>query len=357
VSPPPIRVGYAGIDHHHAGPYLESLDRLPVEVVRACPAEGGDPASPEALDDVPIHGGVDAVLEAGDVDLLWVTLPNATTPAVIESAVAAGVDVFTEKPAARTAADLEPAVERVRASDVRVGVSYPWRGHPAVRELRSLIDDGVLGTVRGFEARFLASRIAHRDADHYLYDAAASRGGVLQWLGVHWLDLLPWLLDDRIAAVTAQVGAPGGDVDADVEGDAALTIETRSGAVGTLRAGYALRAGRYDTRLAAEGDAGRFEWDPVGDRFGFDGETTLTVESDRWPATPRRERTYDYEPGPGYGGAWGTDYLGEFVAAFRDDRPVPVDAGDALRALRVVDAAYAAAEDGRRVTVDAPGPD
>jgi predicted dehydrogenase len=348
-----LTVAYAGLDHHHAGPYAESLAQLPAEVVCACPSTEaeGERSIPDAFGDVPVYDDPDTVLgAAGDVDLLWITLPNRDTPAVIDAAVDAGIDVFTEKPAARTAADLAPVAERVRASDVRVGVSYLWRGHPAVRDLRSRAETGFLSPVRGFEARFLASRVEHRDGSHYLFDPAASRGGILQWLAVHWIDLLPWLLDDPVVAVT---GSDAGGAAVDVEDAVTLTLETESGAVGSLHAGYYLREGRYDTYLAVHGDGGRFTWDPVSGGFGFDGETTVELESGRWAGVPRRQVTYEYDRGSGYGSAWGTAYLGEFLRAFDRDEPVPVDLDDALDVLEVLDAAYAAVEEGRRVPVGA----
>lgn len=346
------RVGYIGLDHHHCPPYLESLAELPVTVSHACePNPTFDPSGIDALDDdVPIYDDVDDVL-AADVDAVWVTLSNRDTPDVIERAAERGIDVYTEKPAARTAADLEPVADAVEASESTVMVSYAWRGHPVAAELGERAQSGFFGDVRSFHARFVASSLDARDPDHYLYDAAASRGGILQWLGIHWVDLLSWILDDPIVRVNAALQY---DTEAvDVEDGATLQLETASGALGTLDCGYYLRAGQYDTQINLYGTDGECGWDPMGREFGFEGSTELELDSraEDWTGSPHRTLTYDYDPSPGYGGAWGTAFIESFFEARRGETDVPVDLQDALYVLRVLDAAYESADRGGWVTV------
>jgi predicted dehydrogenase len=346
-------IGYIGLDHHHRAPYLDSIEQLDVELTAAADRH----ATPESLGvdrlvGLPFYRDPVELLDDADVDLVWVTLSNRETPAIVEAAVERGIDVFTEKPAARTAAELEPAVERARQSDATVGVSYTWRAHPISRQLRELATEGFFGDVRGFDLRFVASRLAARDTDHYLFDREASRGGIVQWLGVHWIDLLPWLLGDPIARVNATVtaGTPG----VDVEDGAALQLETESGAVGSHTCGYYLREGRYDTQISVYGEDGRGSWDPMGETFGFEDETVLELDSVRkdWVSTPHRRIGHEYQPTPGYGGRWGLEFFERFLAARRGEATVPADLDDALEVLRVLDAVYESAETGDWVTVE-----
>jgi predicted dehydrogenase len=347
-------IGYVGLNHHHAEPYLASIAELPATLTAACEPDAEFPADDvNGLGDVPLYADPEALLDDEEPDVLWVTLSNRDTPAVIEAAVERGVDVYTEKPAARTAADLEPVVDAVDESDATVCVSYTWRGHPASRELRSRAEAGFFGDVRSVGARFLASQLAYRDADHFLFDREASRGGIVQWLGIHWLDLLPWMLGDAIERVNASLshGTPG----VDVEDGAVLQLEFASGAVGSLECGYYLREGRYETELSITGMDGRASWDPMGDYFGFDDETTVEVEStsEEYASTPRRYLTYDYEPTPGYGGGYGLDFMEQFLEArVSEDVDVPADLDDALAVLRVLDAVYESADSGTWTDVD-----
>ncbi|WP_435361700.1 Gfo/Idh/MocA family protein [Haloarchaeobius sp. DFWS5] len=339
------RIGYVGLDHHHRAPYLESIAQLDCDVV-ACADPYG--ATPEALGidtlaDVPYYEATSELLDDTDIDLLWVTAANRETPALVRAAVERGVDVFTEKPAARTAADLEPLADRIRASDATVGLSYTWRGHPISKQLKELAAEGFYGDVRGFDMRFVASALDHRDTDHYLFDADASRGGIVQWLGVHWIDLLQWILDEPVVRVNAMTTHGTGSVD--VEDGATIQLETESGAIGTHTCSYFLREGRYDTTLNVYGSDGRSRWDPMGSTFGFDEETTVELDSsaDDWTATPHRQVTHEYTPVPGYGGGWGLSFFEQFLAARDGDAPNPADIADAIRVLRVLDAVYESA--------------
>ena len=348
-----VRVGYAGLDHHHRAPYLRTLADLPVEVTCACePDPTFDVGSVADLGGVPVYGSVEELLDRESVDVLWVTLSNRDTPDAIVAAVERGVDVYTEKPAARTDADLERVAAAAERSGATVGVSYAWRGHPVSRELRERANEGFFGGVRSFEARFLASKLRFRDTDHYLFDRAASRGGILQWLGIHWIDLVPWILDDPVVEVAADTDSDHPGVD--VEDSATLQVRTASGALGTFRCGYHLNEGRYDTYVGINGADAGSRWDPMGREFGFEGETTLELErtDDRWVSTPHRTLTYEYDGAPGYGGQWGREFARQFLDA-RESPGVSVPAGldDARRVLRVLDAAYEAAESDRWVRV------
>lgn len=348
-------VGYVGLDHHHCEPYLQSLDALPVEVTCACEPDPEFPVESVAeLGEVPVYTDVEDLLDDAAVDVLWITLSNRDAPSVIRTALERDVDVYTEKPVARTAAELEPILAEDAASDATVGVSYTWRGHPISEDLKELAERGFFGDVRAWEARFVASKLAARNADHYLFEKAASRGGIVQWLGVHWLDLVPWLLDDPVTRVSATMESrtPG----VDVEDGATVQLETESGARGTLQCGFYLDEGRYDTMVNVYGTGGASRWDPMGETFGFDGETNLELSStdERWGGTPRRTITHEYRPKSGYGGQWGLEFMRQFLSAREEPNvDVPADLDDAYRVLEVLDAIYESARTRQWVPVGA----
>jgi len=349
-----ISIGYVGLDHHHRAPYLDSIAQLDECEVVATADIYGDTAKTvgaDSLVSLPHYDSTASLLANEEIDVAWVTLANKDTPAAIEAALDVGVDVYTEKPGARTAADLEPIADRIRAADeMTVCFSYTWRAHPIAREIRTRAGADFFGDIRGFDLRFIASQLSTRATDHYLFDWDASRGGIVQWLGVHWIDLLPWLLDDSIARINASM--IHSDDAVDVEDGATLQIELdESGALGTHTMGYYLREGRYDTEIKIYGREGRCTWDPMGETFGFDGETTLRLDSNNWPATPVREATYEYESAPGYGGKWGRSFFEQFLAARNGESEVPADINDALCVLRVLDAAYESSTEGGWVSV------
>lgn len=338
-----VKVGYIGLDHHHRDPYLQTISRLDADVVASADPEGKRPGElgVDSLEDKPWYESVDALIDNEDFDVIWVTLSNSQTPAVLEKGVDAGLDIVTEKPGARRAHELEAVRDSITGSSATVTFAYTWREHPISKELRRRATNGLFDSLRGFDAQFFASGVESRRTDHYLFDADESRGGILQWLGVHWIDLLPWLVDEEIVRVNATMSTPE---TVEVEDVAILQVELSSGAVGTIRTGYLLSEGRYNTSIDIYGDMGRAYWDPMGETFGFDGETTVTLESEEWPSTPRRQLTYEYQPAPGYGGRWGQSFFEQFLEARVGNAANPAPVEDAITVLSVLDAAYKSAE-------------
>lgn len=349
------QIGYVGLDHHHRDPYLETIAQLDAQIVATADPTGVRPQDigADALTDHPWYADVSVMLDNEDIDLLWVTLPNDATPSVIHKALDADVDVLTEKPSARTATELAPIIERLDSSDATIGVSYAWRGHPIANELRNRATTGFFGQIQSFALRFIAASLTSRPTDHYLYDRASSRGGIVQWLGVHFLDLLPWVLDDPIVRVNATTTTTAS---VDVEDGATIQLELESGAIGSFTTGYYLRDGRYDTRFDIFGTKSDSAWDPMGATFGFDGETSVELSSDDWVSTPHRRIVHEYTPADGYGGHWGLEFFETFLAACDGKGTAPADVTDALQVLRVLDAVYESATAEQWVTVETDPP-
>lgn len=365
-----VKVGYIGVEHHHRDPYFAVASTLDVDIVAVCePGREIDVESIGAMDDRPdeittegqevsaLVGGAttyaspNRLLAEADVDVVWITYRNDETPSIVESAVENGVHVISEKPIARTAADLTPIAQMAREAGVTVSPTTFYRKNPIVMDLRERVTEGFFGDVMTVDGRFNASQLSYRDTDHYLYDRATSRGGALQWIGPHWVDLMPWILDDPIARVNAQFH----DADScDVDAGAVLQFETEGGTLGTYHTGYYLDERGKDTHLGVYGTDAQARTPVHHDSLQHEPTVPLELTSGQsgWSGAPRRtieyEFTYDQFP------AWG-DYVRDYFAAYFDgyetgDVPATVD--DAVQLLRVLDAAYDSAERDGWATVD-----
>src|SRR4030095_17207113 len=71
----------------------------------------------------------------------------------VERTAAAGKHVFMEKPFTLDRASAARALDAVARAGVVLGVAYPRRFHPAMRELKARIDDGRLGPLAHFYSR------------------------------------------------------------------------------------------------------------------------------------------------------------------------------------------------------------
>ena len=363
-------IGYIGIDHHHRDPYFAVASELDATVTAVCePGRRVDVENIAAMDDRPDEitterqGVADLVsgatvyedphrLVADDtVDVAWITYRSDETPAIIESAVDHGVHVISEKPIARTAADLEPIAERANEAGVTVSPTMYYRRNPVAMKLRDLVRTGFFGDVWTVDGRFNASQLSYRNTDHYIYDEETSRGGALQWIGPHWADMMPWILDDPIARVNAEFHEAD---DTDVEAGAVLQFETETGTLGTYHTGYYLSDRGKDTHLGLYGTDAQALTPLHHDALQHSPTVPLdlTSEDSGWTAAPKR--TIEFEFGYDRFPAWG-DFVQDYFEAYfegYETNDVPATVDDALQLLRVLDAAYESGERGDWVAVD-----
>lgn len=366
-------VGYIGVDHHHRDPYFEIAERLPIEITSICEpgkeytaadirplADRPDEITSEGADvqaiaeQATIYAEPAEMIAAENLDVLWVTFANRDVPGIISTAIDEGIDVISEKPLARTAGELRPVAEKTREAGVTVGATYFYRANPVAVAFRDYVADGRFGDIWSVDGRYIGSTLAYRDTDHYIYDEAVSRGGVLQWLGLHWIDLFMWILDEPIVRVSAQAqDAPTGT--GDIEEGLTMLFETESGIMGTFQTGYYLGEKGKDTRIGIYGEHATAS-SPVHHNGRADEEAvplTITADSNDWAGAPRR--TVNYEFGYNRFSSWG-DYVLDFFSDFFEGRGtetgVPATVDDALAVLEVLDAVYEAVETNQWVAVE-----
>jgi predicted dehydrogenase len=277
---------------------------------------------------------LDEFLADPTIAVVVVAVRHDRLAAVVAAALRARKHVVAEKPVALTARQIEELARLARDNGVHAAVLYPRRLHPCAQSARELIAGDHLGQLISFEGRFLATQVRFRQPDSWLFRREFAGGGILLWLGCHYLDLLQYVAGDPIEVVGAHTAIRSGEK-IDVEDSVALTLRFRSGAVGTFHAAYALAfAGEgyvnptgYDAYLSWNGQKGRIVWpglDPV-----------LRVET----AEFQGERRHEVAPSSSYAGELGELFFRTFFAAIRGNGKPPTTLDDALRTARVVEAA------------------
>jgi len=135
------------------------------------------------------------VIGAPDVDLVVVATPHHVLPEIALAAIEAGKHVLVEKPAARSAAELEPVIAAAERRRALVRVGFNHRYHRAFRKARELVDGGVAGPLMFLRARYgHGGRIGYEK--EWRADVRLSGGGELVDQGVHLIDLSRWFLGE-----------------------------------------------------------------------------------------------------------------------------------------------------------------
>ena len=184
----------------------------------------------------------EAMLDDPDVEAVVNTTPNDVHLATTRAAARAGKHVFLDKPIANTIADGRALTEACRAAGVVLALGYQRRRESHFRWIRSQIDGGKFGTLVNAEANISRDRLGQIDLTSWRYTAAGMPGGVMLQIGIHYTDVLEYLMGPitAVSGRVAQLVLPGDNPDV-----ASLMLEHENGALSTLNASYASASEYY----------------------------------------------------------------------------------------------------------------
>jgi predicted dehydrogenase len=133
-----------------------------------------------------------------DIDLIDICLPNNAHAEVAIAAARAGKMILCEKPLARNGKEAEGMVKAVEKAGVPNFVSFNYRRIPAVTLAKKLIDEGRLGKIFHYRAKFLQDWTISKDVPQggdalWRLDVKAAGSGVTGDLLAHCIDTALWL--------------------------------------------------------------------------------------------------------------------------------------------------------------------
>jgi predicted dehydrogenase len=147
------------------------------------------------------------LLARPDIDLIDIAAPNNVHAEIAIAAAKAGKMILCEKPLAMNAAEARTMVQAVEKARVPNMVWYNYRRVPAVTMAKQLIDEGRLGKIFHYRAKFLQDWTISADVPQggpgtWRLDAAIAGSGVTGDLLAHCIDTALWL-NGGIEQVTA----------------------------------------------------------------------------------------------------------------------------------------------------------
>jgi predicted dehydrogenase len=348
-----FKIAQIGCSHPHAAGHVATLAQLEeVQSIILCDA---DAAAAQKVREKAFHrvetivDKMDLVLEREEVKFVNICLPNDEAPAAIMRAARAGKHILCEKPCAVNAAALKPALEAVAKAKVGFLVHFTNRYRPDVREMHRLIRDNAIGRPLSIEMRMVTTQPKFRDPKHWLFHRARAGGGILSWLGCHYIDLARVLTGAEVTSVAAQCATLSGEA-IDVEDTAACAFRFGKDMLGSLHAGYLLARGKpgfimpgYDAYIAVRGVDGQLVLEPYHSPDSSIVHVSTTQQV--------RDIHFQHDKAPGYGGSYGQQFLRDFFKAALAGDPSPAGPDAALATLRIVDACYESSASGKMVAV------
>ena len=146
------------------------------------------------------------LVERDDIDLIDIASPNDTHKEIAVAAAKSGKMVMCEKPLGRNSSESKEMVKAVEAANVPNMVWYNYRRVPAVTLAKHLVDEGRLGKVFHYRAKFLQDWTISKDlpqggAGLWRLDVGVAGSGVTGDLLAHCIDTALWL-NGRIDSVS-----------------------------------------------------------------------------------------------------------------------------------------------------------
>ncbi len=142
-----------------------------------------------------------------DIDVIDIATPNNTHAEIALAAAKAGKMILCEKPLSMTGPEGKKMVAAVEKAGVANMVWYNYRRVPAVTLAKQLIDEGRLGRIFHYRAKFLQDwtinpELPQGGAGLWRLDVKSAGSGVTGDLLAHCIDTAVWL-NGSIAGVSA----------------------------------------------------------------------------------------------------------------------------------------------------------
>jgi predicted dehydrogenase len=266
------------------------------------------------------------ILADKSIDAIINTTPNNVHLETTRQAAEAGKHVFLDKPIANTLSEGRAITEACRKAGVVLALGYQRRRESQFRWIKQQIDAGVFGKLVNAEANISRDRLGKIDLTSWRYQAEGMPGGVMLQIGVHYVDVLEYLMGPIVAVSgqAAQLVLPGDNPDV-----ASLMLQHENGALSTVNASYASATENYVMNIYGKEASAYYDL-----RGGLRFIKRGTEKAEAIPFT--QNDTF-------------VDELDEFAMAVRG-QGIPETGGEyATRSLGVIRAGIISAREGRRV--------
>jgi predicted dehydrogenase len=261
------------------------------------------------------------------VDIVVVSTLHDTLAAITLAAVEAGKHVLVEKPAARSAVELEPVMAAAKKHGVKVHVGFNHRYHRALRKAKEIVGAGELGELMFIRARYGHGARVGYDKE-WRADPALSGGGELIDQGPHLIDLSRWFLGDF---TKVQGFAHTYFWDMPVDDNGFMMLKTAKKQIAFLHASCTEWKNLFSMEIYGKG--GKLDISGLGGSYGVERLTHYKMLPEMGPP---ETVAWEY---PMADDSWSVE-MAEFFEDIRLDRAPAAVLQDAYEALKVIEIIY-----------------
>ncbi|MCE5256903.1 MAG: Gfo/Idh/MocA family oxidoreductase [Spirochaetaceae bacterium] len=365
-------VGYGFMGRTHSNAYAQACKFFPHTIHPVLKAVcGRDPVKLQTFAD---NWGWEStetdwrkLIERSDIELIDICSPNDTHMDIVLAAAKAGKMIICEKPLAKNASEARLMVDAVKKAGVPNMVCFNYRRVPAVTLAKRMIDEGRLGRIFHYRAKYLqdwtmSSNLPIGGPTLWRLDAKAAGSGVTGDLLAHSIDLALWLAGP-IQELTAMSKTfitnrplqadPSKSAKVEIDDACAFLARFKNGALGTFESTRYARGRKNQNTFEINGELGTIAFD-------FENMNVLEYYDHRADSAYRgfsKIQVWDGDKHPYMGNWWvpgcGIGYEHTFIHAISDflygleqNTKLCPDLEDGYKTQLVCDAVLASAASG-----------
>jgi predicted dehydrogenase len=273
-----------------------------------------------------------------EIDAVVNALPNYLHAPVSIEMLQAGKHVLCEKPMAMSVAEAQAMLAAAAAAQRKLVIAHPWRASREYAWLRAVIEAGTIGAVIKVRAHAVLAGGGPPPTSWFVRPEFAG-GGALTDVGIHSIDTISYVFDDRVHPVTVFARSGTHFQPIQVEDTATVLIEYDNGMVAEIEAGwhhaYASSPLGAMELFGAKGYARTFPHEAHCSMGGVPG-----VYFPSMPASASH-----------IGPAMYAAQIDRFLDCVLHDAPPACDGRHGLMGMQVLEAAYRSARNGQAVSL------
>ena len=283
------------------------------------------------------------MLKDPDIDAVSVCTPSGLHGEMCIEAAKAGKHIICEKPIEVTVEKVNAIADALKAHPVKMQCVFQRRTMPLAIAARKLIKEGRLGKIV-----MASAYLKYYRAQSY-YDSADWRGtweldggGALMNQGIHGIDLLAWMVDQKVTSIYAKAGTLARNIP--VEDTAVAILQWEGGGYGVIEGATTVYPG-LDTRFEIVGEKGTVS-------FGDKGIYTWEGVDEELPKPQ--------EAGESIGGSSGAQNISlsghrilidDLVDAIENDREPMIPVSEGRKAVELINAIYRSSREKKEVSL------
>lgn len=332
---PDIRFALLGcgrIAKNHVGPLLE----LPgARLVSLCDLDLERARRYSQSSEIPVYSNYHDMMRSEKIDVVSILTPSGMhAEHAMDIMDRYQKHVVLEKPPALTINDMNRMNEVAVKNGVKIFPIYQNRYNKAVSRVRSDISDGIFGKIALATIRLRWCRKQpYYDRDPWR-GTWAMDGGALTNQGIHYIDLLQYLVGD-VESVFSRIATQL--VNVEVEDTAVATIRFKSGALGVVEVTTAARPDDFEASISILGEHGS----AVLTGIACNKLSVYTID-------PSAIEKCSEEFPDAYGfGHW--PFFADVVTELQDAKPHPISFEEGCKGVKLLNWIYSSSELNREI--------